>query len=190
MVIFLLNRRGTMTSHLFEAVGKHRFWRNWNHRKLIWLEKNSLYFFFIWAFSFWHYLGLTFIYYWIYYWRISVPAPCSIHTLHLGEEPRVLTNVSCVPADFGKGDLEFFEFSLFILFTVLCSHLLPLSIFPVSSSCNSYVHLNSGSNTFFELLLSSFINISHIISCFHTDTPAKFCVSEQSNWLVPTLSCW
>lgn len=39
MVIFLLNRRGMMASHLFEAVGKHRFWRNWNYRKLIWFWK-------------------------------------------------------------------------------------------------------------------------------------------------------
>jgi len=52
MVIFLLNRRGTMTSHLFEAVGKHRFWRNWNHRKLIWLEKKFSLFLFHLGFFF------------------------------------------------------------------------------------------------------------------------------------------
>lgn len=81
-------------------------------------------------------------------------------------------NALCMPADLEKVTWNFSSsvFLFFLQFSVLISSLSAYFLFPHPVIV---MHIQIVDQTPFELLLSSFINISHIISCFDTDTLAK-----------------
>lgn len=82
-----------------------------------------------------------------------------------------MTNTSCMPADLEKVTWNFSSsvFLFFLQFSVLISSSSVYFLFPHPVIV---MYTQTVDQTPFELL-SSFINISHIVSCFDTDTPAK-----------------
>lgn len=83
-----------------------------------------------------------------------------------------MMNALCTPADFEKVTWNFSSsvFLFLLQFSVLISSPSAYFLFPHPVIV---MHIQMVDQTPFELLLSSFINISHIISCFDTDTLAK-----------------
>lgn len=89
-----------------------------------------------------------------------------------------MMSASCMPVDLEKVTWNFSSsvFLFFVQFSALISSPSEYFLFPHPVIV---MYIQTVDQTPFELLLSSFINISHMVSCFDTDTPGKACASGR-----------